>query len=109
MGVITGTAAIESVQVMLLESFPVQVRVVMQGNLPDACTKIGEISVERDGNTFKVKVPTVRPADEMCAQVIMPFEETVALDAAGLKAGTYTVDVNGVTETFTLEVDNTLP
>jgi len=40
---------------------------------------------------------------------LVPFEEVIPLDVAGLHAGTYIVDVNGMMESFTLDVDNTLP
>lgn len=103
---ITGEATVESVELVMLESFPVQVRAIVKGYTPDSCTTISEIKQERTGNTFNVKITTTRPADLACAQVITPFEETIPLDVAGLKAGTYTVNVNGVTETFTLSVDN---
>ena len=39
-------------------------------------------------------------------QVLVDFEEVIALQVVGLPAGTYTVDVNGVKGTFTLTVDN---
>jgi inhibitor of cysteine peptidase len=42
----------------------------------------------------------------MCAQVLVPFEETIALDVAGLPAGAYTVVVNEVKTSFELAVDN---
>jgi inhibitor of cysteine peptidase len=45
----------------------------------------------------------------MCTQIVVPFEESIPLDVVGLPAGTYTVDVNGVTGSFTLDVDNQLP
>ena len=38
----------------------------------------------------------------------VPFEDTIPLDVYDLPAGAYTVDVNGVTNTFTLDVDNVL-
>jgi inhibitor of cysteine peptidase len=44
-----------------------------------------------------------------CIQIIAPFEETIPLEVYGLPAGTYTVNVNGVQGTFSLEVDNILP
>jgi inhibitor of cysteine peptidase len=106
---VAGDAAVEDIEIMMLESFPVQVSVVVKGYLSDACTSLGEIVQSRNGNTFKVSIKTVRPADKVCADVISPFEETISLDVVGLKAGTYTVDVNGVTETFTLSADNVLP
>jgi hypothetical protein len=40
---------------------------------------------------------------------VLLVEEMIGLGVVGLKAGTYTVDVNGVTGTFTLDVDNALP
>jgi inhibitor of cysteine peptidase len=106
---VAGVANVEDIEVMMLESFPVQASVVVRGYLPDACTSLGSIVQFRDGNMLKVRIQTTRAPDKMCAEVIVPFEETVSLDVAGLKAGTYTVDVNGVTETFTLSADNVLP
>jgi inhibitor of cysteine peptidase len=106
--VITGEATVGSVDILILESFPVQIRVLAKGTLSDACTTIHEITQEREGDTFTVTITTIRPADMMCAQVLTPFEESIPLDVQGLKAGTYTVDVNGETATFTLDVDNIL-
>ena len=34
------------------------------------------------------------------------FEEVTSLDVYGLKKGFYTVDVNGVTDIFELQIDN---
>jgi inhibitor of cysteine peptidase len=103
-----GMASVEDIEIVMLESFPVQVRVFAKGYLADSCTKMGAIKQERQGNSFKVTITTMRPTNLACADVISPFEETIPLDVAGLKAGTYTVDVNGVTDTFTLSVDNAL-
>lgn len=102
-----GEAMIDSVDVVIMESFPVQVRVNVRGSVSDSCTTVDEVTTTREGNTFNVKITTARPVDAMCAQVITPFEESVSLDVKGLKKGTYTVDVNGVTETFELAADNT--
>jgi len=105
---LSGTAAVGSIDLLMLESFPVQINVVAKGNLPDGCTTIDQVTHVRQGNTFKVTITTARPADRMCTQALVPFEQTIALDVYGLKAGTYTVDVNGVTKTFTLDMDNAL-
>jgi inhibitor of cysteine peptidase len=104
----TGLAQVESIDIVLLESFPVQVHVLAKGTLPDSCTTINRISRDREGNAFLVILTTARPEGVACAQVLTPFEETIPLDVYGLDAGTYTVDVNGVTDTFTLEIDNVL-
>ncbi len=99
---------VDSLDILTLESFPVQMRAIVKGNLPDACTTISAVSSKRDGNTFKIEIVTTRPADALCAQMLVPFEQSVALDVAGLKAGTYTVVAGDVSETFELTVDNIL-
>jgi hypothetical protein len=108
-GVIYGQAVVEEIEILILESFPVQVNVVVRGYLPDGCTEIDEIQQERTGQTFQVTITTVRPADAVCTEAIVPFEQVIGLDVAGLEAGTYTVDVNGIADTFTLDVDNVMP
>jgi inhibitor of cysteine peptidase len=105
---IYGTANVESIQIVTLESFPVQIQVIAEGYLPDGCTEVDKVTIEREGNTFTVNISTKRPKDAICTQEIVPFNETTPLDVQGLKAGNYTVNVNGVTESFELSVDNTL-
>lgn len=101
-------AIVESVDVILLESFPVQAQVQVSGNLPDGCTELDEISVEQEGQEFILTLTTRRPTgDVMCTQALVPFEEVVDLDVRGLEAGTYTVIVQEEQTTFTLDVDNT--
>jgi inhibitor of cysteine peptidase len=103
-----GRARVEEIEIVILESFPVQVNVVARGNLPDGCTAIDRIEQQRQGDAFLVTITTVRPASQMCTQALVPFEQVISLDVAGLKAGTYMVNVNGVQDTFELAVDNTL-
>jgi inhibitor of cysteine peptidase len=91
-----------------MESFPLQVRVVVSGELGDGCTELNEIVQEREGNTFNVTITTARPAEAVCTQLLQLFEESIALDVEGLPAGEYIVDVNGVTGTFVFEQDNFL-
>ena len=101
-----GEAMVDEIDILILESFPVQIQVLARGNLPDGCTEIDEIIREQEDQTFNVTITTVRSADAMCTEALVPFEETFSLDVYGLPAGVYTVDVNGVTGTFELAVDN---
>jgi hypothetical protein len=103
-----GLANVESIDILLLESFPVQVRVVARGNHPDGCTSIESVDQTRDERAFLVTIATFRPPDAICTQEIVPFEETIALDVLGLPAGAYSVDVNGISGTFELAVDNVM-
>ena len=109
--VIVGAADVESVEILIMESFPVQVTAVVRGNLRDGCTRIGAIDQEvlAAERRIAVRIGTVRPADAFCTQALVPYEERVPLEVRGLPAGEYTVDVNGLTAMFTLEVDNAPP
>jgi inhibitor of cysteine peptidase len=103
---IYGTAKVKSIQIVTLESFPVQIQVIAKGYLPDGCTKIDEIKNESEGNAFNITISTKRPKGALCTQAIKSFTETIPLEVRGLKAGNYTVNVNGVTGSFELPVDN---
>jgi len=103
---IYGTAKVKSIQIVTLESFPVQIQVIAKGYLPDGCTKIDEIKNESEGNAFNITISTKRPKGAFCTQAIKNFTETIPLEVRGLKAGNYTVNVNGVTGSFELPVDN---
>jgi len=107
---IHGKASVESIEILELESFPVQITVIARGNLPDGCTEIDQISVtsDREARLFRMDITTVRERAEICTQALVPFERNIRLDVYGLSAGTYTVDVNGVTGSFTLQQDNVL-
>jgi len=104
---ISSDAFIEGLSLEVMESYPVQVRAQLTGNLPDGCTKIHEIRSSRDGNTFTIQVITETPAgDVACTMALVPFEESHDLAVEGLPAGEYTVRVNGLSESFTLDTDN---
>lgn len=107
---VRGDAEVDEVELLIMESFPVQVAAIARGHLRDGCTEIDEVTTTFDEgeNTFYVEITTVRDPDAMCTQALVPFEERIDLEVRGLSAGTYTVDVNGVQETFTFDVDNEL-
>lgn len=100
-----GFATVEEIDILIAESFPVQVFVYASGYLPNPCTEIYQITQEREGDTFFITIETYC-SQEVCIQVIAPFEETIPLEVYGLPAGTYTVNVNGVQGSFILEIDN---
>ena len=106
---IEGTVTVESLEALILESFPVQVNVTANGNLPDGCTTIKESKVVREANVFILTLATIRPEGESCTQSLVPYSEVVALDVNGLTAGTYTVVAGEATTSFTLDVDNIAP
>ncbi len=101
-------APVESIDILVLESFPVQIHVLVNGYLPTPCYEITQIEKHREGNTFYVKL-MMKDSGLVCIQKFEPFQEVIALDVYGLSAGTYYVDVGGIVDTFTLDLDNILP
>lgn len=105
-GLVTRSEAqVERVEVLLLESFPVQVQVVAYGILPSSCDSLAGSSVTLDGNRFDVTLwqeSILGP----CLPVTETFEAVININALGLAAGDYLVNVNGAQGRFNLAVDN---
>jgi inhibitor of cysteine peptidase len=108
---ITGEAVyVDQIELLMMESFPLQVSAVVKGNLPDGCTRIVEsFSEKRDEKNFEITIITQRPGDLMCTESLVPFEENIAIDVYGLPAGTYAVNAYGQSAEFTFETDNVIP
>ena len=106
--VVYGEALVEEVSIIFLESFPLQVRVAVSGYLPNPCSWVEQVTVDRSEQLFNVRILRGSNAGEICIQVEEAFEESIPLDVYGLPAGDYTVDVNGVRASFTFTQDNIL-
>lgn len=104
-----GTASAENIEVVVLESFPVQIYVAVEGTFPDGCTEIYKIIPVREGHTFNVTISTKRPKDAFCTEALVQFSKNVPLNVYGLEAGTYYIYVNGIAGSFELAVDNVIP
>lgn len=96
----TAPAYVDSVEFLFLESYPVQVRAIVKGNLPTPCH---EFAWEFD--TIASTAPTITvystvDPEAVCAQVLEPFEETIDLGA--FETGSYVLTVNG--ETYPFEI-----
>jgi hypothetical protein len=101
-----GRAFIESLEVMVLESFPVQVQATINGNLSDSCTSLADTNVQQQGNTFIIGITTNYDTQAACTEALVPFSKTVSLTVEGLSSGTYTVRAGGLSETFALNIVN---
>ncbi len=103
----TSPAAISQVEVLILESFPVQINVAVQGMLSGSCSTLGDISVTPEGNNFVISIMQTTALNVPCTMNLDPFTENIPLDVAGLAAGDYTVTVNeSEPQSFTLAMDN---
>ena len=80
---------------LVLESFPMQLHLVVKGYLSDACTVHHETTQRRADSTVNVHITTKRPDDAMCAQVITEVTIRVPLEG-GFLSGRYKIIVNDV-------------
>ena len=89
-----GIVYIENTEILLLESYPVQVNLLVSGNLPNPCHKLRAIAYPADDqNRIDVDVYSVFKSGEMCTQVLDPFEATIPLGA--YTGGVYSVWLDG--------------
>ena len=95
-------APIESVELLILESDPVQITVVIVAALPNGCHQPGGVVIHNAGNIFEVTVSNSVPAlDEIaCTQQFSTYEESVRLAANDAAAGERFPFQNGVTYTL---------
>ena len=102
MGVVEVPAPIESVEVLIMESFPPQYAVRVVSGLRHGLVKFDHLTWERHGDTIRVEVFNVEPAskDVVGPPVYGTVENIIELGADFESGKTYTVVVNDVTETF---------
>lgn len=80
---------------MLLESFPVQVRLEITGELPNPCSRLGwSVTPGDDQGRIQVTLYADEPTETACIQVVAPYAESIPLGA--FERGSYAVFVNGL-------------
>ncbi|MCH7594175.1 MAG: hypothetical protein IIB27_06675, partial [Chloroflexi bacterium] len=89
-------------ELLILESDPVQITVVIVAALPDGCHQPGGVVIHNAGNIFEVTVSNSVPAlDEIaCTAQFRTYEESVRLAANDAAAGERFPFQNGVTYTL---------
>lgn len=91
---IPGDATVVETGLVIMESYPLQIRVMMKGNLPTPCHHLRAKVDEPDAqNRIEVEVFSLSEPDVVCIQVLQAFESSINLGP--YPDGTYTVWVNG--------------
>ncbi len=92
---ILGSVYISEANLMVMESYPIQVALNISGELPTPCHTVRAIVTPPDGDMeFHIQIYSEAKADEVCIQVLQPFSENVSLPLQGLADGTYSVWLN---------------
>lgn len=92
---------VTDVEFVFLESYPVQVRATVSGELPTPCHELRTTiePVDEDGRVV-VTMLSEQAADQQCIQVIHPFETT--LELGSFESGDYVLVLNGEEYPFTI-------
>jgi hypothetical protein len=89
-----GEVFLDSVQILVLESFPPQFMLNVSGSLPTPCHELrAEVSDLDAQNRIEIELYSLVDPDVICVQVLEPFEENIYLGT--FPTGTYVVLVNG--------------
>jgi hypothetical protein len=94
---------VHHVEVQIGVGSPIPVDAFVSAELPDTCAQLAEVRQQLDFSsfTFEITLSVTPGTSEECFRDILPFRMIVPLNMVSLPDGTYTVDVNGVSTTFT--------
>jgi hypothetical protein len=89
-----GEVTISSQELLVMESYPLQVALLIKGTLPTPCHQLRvDVSEPDDQNRIMVEAYSLVDPAQICAQVLQSFEENIPLGS--YPDGTYTVLLNG--------------
>lgn len=94
LGQIRGPVYLSETELLIMESYPLQVALRVQGELPTPChTLQWDVAGANDHGEIEVELFSLAPASGDCIQVLEPFEESISLGS--YQGGRFTVLLNG--------------
>lgn len=89
-----GVVYLDSEEILVMESSPVQIMLALKGSLPTPCNQLRVSANSPDEqNRIQVDVYSVIDPTQICAQVLEPFDANIRLGS--FPPGHYSVWVNG--------------
>jgi len=102
--IVSSEVVVDKISVQKADEDEEDIQVIIQGHTSNTCTEVDEVTISKEGDTFKLVFQTLYLTDQECKEETVPFEETVTLDIQGLPAGTYAI-TSGVFEYFDVGSD----
>ena len=100
-GAVRAPVYVDSVELVLLESYPVQVHASVKGNLPTPCHRLAwDLSDPDPSGRIVLELYSTVDADAVCVEVLEPFEQSI--DIGSFTGGSYVLVVDGVEYPFTI-------
>lgn len=83
-------AYVDTIELLAMQTFPVQYRLHITGSTPTPCHKVRvSFGMPNENNAVQVEVYSVANPNTICAQMLAPFDVSVAIN--GLAAGKYSL------------------
>ena len=89
------------VDVHVMEIYPMQLRLEVEGEHPDGCEYPVFVGQQRRDNTIDIEVYREVPADVICPMILKPYRDTIFVDG-GFESGEYTLNVNSHSQVLKL-------
>ena len=101
-GMVQAPAPIDNLELMILESFPLQYQLQIKSGLPNGCVRYGGYFMMREGATIRIEMVNWKPSDPdvICTEQYGTVETVISLGSDFDFDTTYTVDVNGTRLAF---------
>lgn len=91
---VRGNVFIDNLELLILESFPIQAALQIQGSLPTPCHNLrADVDWSESESRVDVDLYSLADSDAICVQVLEPFDTNISLGS--FPEGEYTVWVNG--------------
>jgi inhibitor of cysteine peptidase len=100
-GMFKNYTVIENVDVLVLESYPMQLHLQVTGYQPDGCDLPVIIEQRREDNEIFVDIYREQSAAMTCPAGTVPYEAKIPLED-GFTSGTYTIHVNDFVTEITI-------
>jgi hypothetical protein len=99
--VVVSPIQIDSVDVLLLESFPVRAMAHVEGVVGDGCSTLLPLETSRSGNVVTLSILRERPAEAVCTLIAQLYDERIPLGE--FPSGEYLLRVNDKETPFTVD------
>jgi hypothetical protein len=91
-----GTIYIDSSDLLVAESYPVQIFLHITGNLPTPCHEFrSQVPSPDEQNRIYVTAWSESDPNTICIQVLEPFDTNISISMEDAAEGSYTVWLNG--------------
>lgn len=95
-GKVRGNVYINNIDIVIMESYPIQVALTIDGELSTPCNEfVSSVSDPNANNEIHIELYSVSDPDEICIQVLEPISVNVSIPMGEAPDGIYTIWVNG--------------